>query len=502
MINKVGRFIPDGYKPFRGSKAYVNDEYNLLSEIISTNTNKLVGSISEVFDLLKISDGMCLSFHHHLRNGDLVFNLVLEEIKKRNLKNMTLAPSAIFPVNDILSELIENGNVTNIYTNYLNGKVADMIAQGKLQGLLIMDTHGGRARAIMTGELKIDVCFAAASAADKDGNANGVEGINNCGPLGYIIPDCKYARHKVVITDCLLDNLCFHEIEGKYIDYVVTIDNIGDSQKIVSGTTEITKNPIGLKIAKLAADLLDELGYIKDGFGMQTGAGGTSLAVAAEVKKIMKEKNIRAGFASGGITGYYVEMLEENMIDALYDVQSFDLEAVNSYKVNKNHHGMSSSKYANPFDPEVVVNNLDFVILGATEIDLDFNVNVTTTSLGNIIGGSGGHADAAHGAKITIITTNLIKSRLPVVKRKVQTITTPGEDVDVLVTEFGIAINPKRKDLLEKLENSQLPIMDIKSLLDIAHKITGEPKEIERKTKIVGLVRYRDGTIIDTLYGY
>ena len=45
---------------------HVNDEYNLLSEIISTNTNKLVGSISEVFDLLKISDGMCLSFHHHL----------------------------------------------------------------------------------------------------------------------------------------------------------------------------------------------------------------------------------------------------------------------------------------------------------------------------------------------------------------------------------------------------------------------------------------------------
>mgnify|MGYP003313350978 CR=1 FL=1 len=88
------------------------------------------------------------------------------------------------------------------------------------------------------------------------------------------------------------------------------------------------------------------------------------------------------------------------------------------------------------------------------EIDVNFNVNVTTDSYGNIMGGSGGHSDTAHGAKVSIITTNLIKSRLPIIKKEVTTITTPGQDIDILVTERGIAINPLRKDLLEKLLNS------------------------------------------------
>ena len=130
-------------------------------------------------------------------------------------------------------------------------------------------------------------------------------------------------------------------------------------------------------------------------------------------------------------------------MDKLFDVQCFDLEAVRSYRENKNHIGMSASKYANPFD-NPVVNNLDFTILGATEIDLNFNVNVTTDSYGTIIGGSGGHADSAYGAKVTIITTQIMKSRMPIIKDRVTAITTPGDSVDILVTERGIAVNPNR----------------------------------------------------------
>jgi citrate lyase subunit alpha/citrate CoA-transferase len=233
---------------------------------------------------------------------------------------------------------------------------------------------------------------------------------------------------------------------------------------------------------------------------MQTGAGGISLAVTAEVKKFMLQNNIKASFASGGITGYFVEMLENGLISDLYDVQCFDLEAVRSYKQNKNHHPMSSSKYANPYDKEVIVNNLDFVILGATEIDLNFNVNVTTSSMGTIMGGSGGHADAAHGANLTIITTNLLKSRLPIIKEEVTTITTPGEDVDVLVTERGIAINPLRQDLLEKVKNTKLKIVPIEKLLELAHSFSGVPTKLEKTNKVVGVVMYRDGSIIDSLY--
>ena len=87
--------------------------------------------------------------------------MVSEEILKRDLKNIHYAPSSIFPSNAILSKLIENKNVTNIDTNYLNGPVAKTIGEGKLEGLLIMNTHGGRPRKIESGELPIDVAFIA-----------------------------------------------------------------------------------------------------------------------------------------------------------------------------------------------------------------------------------------------------------------------------------------------------------------------------------------------------
>ena len=182
------------------------------------------------------------------------------------------------------------------------------------------------------------------------------------------------------------------------------------------------------------------------------------------------------------------------------DVQCFDLEAVRSYRENKKHYGMSSSKYANPYEEDVVVNKLDFVILGATEIDLNFNVNVTTDSKGLLIGGSGGHSDTAAGANVTIITTPLIKSRIPIIKEELTTISTPGEDVDVLVTERGIAINPKRTDLLDKLQNSKLNILPIEQLLEISYQYTGIPEPIKKSDKVIGVVEYRDGTIIDSIY--
>ena len=502
MKNSLNRFVPDGMIPFQGASTIINQTtFTPIPEIISHNQEKMVASLSCLFDIIPITDSMTLSFHHHLRNGDYVMNMVFDEIKRRNLKNITIAPSSIFPTHARLAELIEAGNVTKIYTNYLNGPVAKAIGKGYLKELLVMETHGGRARSIMAGDFTIDVCFAAASCADYQGNANGTEGKSACGSLGYILPDISYAKTKVIITDLLTDHLDECEIDGKYIDYVLKVDKIGEQEGIVSGTTQITRDPIGLKIAKDTARLLDELGLIHPGFSMQTGAGGISLAVTAEVKKIMLAKNIKASFASGGITGYFVDMLESGLIESLYDVQCFDLEAVRSYKENKTHYGMSSSQYANPYD-NPIVNQLDFVILGATEIDVDFNVNVTTSSIGEIMGGSGGHADASHGAHVTVITTQLIKSRLPIIKKRVTTITTPGEDVDVLVTERGIAINPKRLDLLEKLRDSQLPIVTMETLLKRAHHITGEPATFTQTGKVIGVVKYRDGSIIDSLYQY
>jgi len=137
------------------------------------------------------------------------------------------------------------------------------------------------------------------------------------------------------------------------------------------------------------------------------------------------------------------------------------------------------------------------VILGATEIDTDFNVNVVTGSDGVIMGGSGGHADAAAGAKVTIIVANLLRGRLPIIVDEVLTATTPGETIDVLVTERGVAVNPRRTDLKKQLLAAGLPVKEIQELKALAQGIAGSPKSLTSQGKVVAVVEYRDGTIID-----
>ncbi len=145
------------------------------------------------------------------------------------------------------------------------------------------------------------------------------------------------------------------------------------------------------------------------------------------------------------------------------------------------------------------MDNLDVVILGATQIDTDFNVNVHTDSNGFIMGGSGGHSDTAAGAKLTMVVAPLTRARLSIVVDKVLCVSTPGNTVDVLVTQRGIAVNPIRSDLKERLTASGLPIVDIHDLKKIADDITGVPKEIKLGNNTVANVIYRDGTIIDTI---
>lgn len=498
--NSLKRKIPNPYKAFTSDDAFLNESYQSLSKHIRKGDVQLVDSISTLFDILKIKDGMTLSFHHHYRNGDLLLNKVLEVIKQKNIKQITLAPSAIFPVHEPLVELIKEGNVTKIFTNYVNGPVADAISHGYLKDLIIMDTHGGRARAIETKEIDIDVAFIAASAADQLGNANGIDGQHPCGPLGYIYPDLYHAKHTVVVTDTMLDRLSNNDISHAYVDYLIKVDQIGMSSGIESGTTQMTRDPIQLKIAKDTVHLIDSLNIIKNGMSFQTGAGSTSIAVSHFLKELMQKRHIKGSFASGGITASLVDMHEAGLFEKLYDVQSFDLTAVSSYQINKNHLLMDASMYANPFYKNSVASKLDIVILGATEIDLDFNVNVTTSSTHKLMGGSGGHSDTAYESKLTIITTNLVKSRIPSIRKHIQTVTTPGSSIDVIVTERGIAINPKRTDLLELLKSSKLNIKTIDQLYQMSIDIAGEPELHPHKDRVIGLIRYRDGSIIDSIY--
>lgn len=508
MKNILGREIPDfidGYGEVTHYDGYLKKsdgkvKRNHTFKVATSETNKLFYDLNSLLDQLPLKDGMKISFHHHLRNGDYVLNFVMEEIAKRGYKDITLMASSIFPCHKPLVEYIENKVITQIYAGYISGPVAQAISDGKLEKPAIMHTHGGRARIMETGEIEVDIAFVAAPTSDEYGNINGVDGKSACGALGYAHSDVENANIVVAITDNLVEfpNTTI-EINQTLIDYVLVVDAIGDPKGIVSGTTQITKNPIGLKIAGLAAKFIEQSGYLKDRMSFQTGAGGISLAVAAEIKNLMKSKNIIGSFASGGITGYIVDMYKEGLFKALFDVQCFDLNAIKSAKENPNHIKMSASMYANVNNKGAIVNKLDVVILGATEMDTNFNVNVTTGSDGVIMGGSGGHSDTAAGSKLCIIVSQLVNARISVVKDRITTITTPGETVDVLVTERGIAINPLRKDLVERFKNSKLPIKTIEELKEIAENMTGKEEPLEFEDKIVALVQYRDGSILDVI---
>lgn len=508
MKNVLGREIPEvieGYgtvKPFEGAFANcgIAEKKAVKVQSVIPGDNKVLSSIEEAIEKVGLKDGMTISFHHHLRNGDYVLNMVMEVIAKKGIKNITIAASSIFPIHEPLVKYMKDETVTGIYANYMSGPVAEAISKGVLKKPAVMMTHGGRPRAIESGDLHIDVAFVAAPTADTYGNLNGTEGKSACGALGYAECDAEYADKVVAITDNLVPYPASPiQISQIFVDYVVKVDSIGNPAGIVSGTTRVTKDPVGLKIAKMATEVIEASGLIKDGISFQTGAGGTSLAVAAELKDIMKRDGIVGSFAAGGVTGYIVNMYEEGLFRAIFDVQCFDLQAVESFKKNPSHMAMSSSMYGNPHNKGAVVNNLDVMILGATEIDTNFNVNVTTGSDGVIMGGSGGHSDTAAGSKLAIIVTNLVKARLPIIKDRVTTVTTPGESIDVLVTERGIAVNPRRTDLIEKLKETNLPVMTIEELKEVAEKMTGKPESIKLCDEIVAVVEYRDGTVIDVV---
>jgi len=139
------------------------------------------------------------------------------------------------------------------------------------------------------------------------------------------------------------------------------------------------------------------------------------------------------------------------------------------------------------------------VVLGATEIDTHFNVNVHTDSNGQIMGGSGGHSDTAAGAKLSMIVAPLFRARLPIVVDQVLCNSTPGHTVDVLVTQRGIAVNPLRADLNQALRDARLPVYPIEELKQMAQRITGTPHTARPRGRVVAEVEYRDGSLLDTI---
>jgi len=462
--------------------------------------DKRVADLETALKQCGLRDGMVISNHHHLRNGDRIALEALRAAGRLGVKDLMWFPSASFPCQQPVIELMETGVVHHIEGS-LNGPLGEYCSRGKMRGLGVLRSHGGRWQAIQDGEVHIDIAVIAAPTADPFGNADGSHGPSACGSLGFALADSIYADRVIVVTDNLVPFPCIPwQIQGNNVDYVVEAASIGDPSKIVSGTTEITKSPDRLKISQYVARFIRDAGILKDGFSFQAGAGGIALAFVAYLREMMREAGVRASFVRGGSTKYLVELLQEGLTGTILDGQTFDLDAVRSIASDPRHVATSPFTSYNHHGKGNFASLVDVAVLGATEVDVNFNGNVVTHSDGRLLHGIGGWQNCLY-AGCTILALPSFRDRIPVIVDQVTTLVGPGELIDVVVTERGIAINPRRRDLLERVQGSDLPIRPLEEIKTEVEKICGgKPNKPRLLDHPVAVVKWVDGTLLDTVW--
>ncbi len=507
--NAAGRLVPElvngrEQTPYLGVKRFRPSGRKAAPRIVTcadypADGDKRVPTLRDAFERVGIEDGWVVSTHHHLRNGDAVANMAFDTAAAMGVKDLMWFPSASFPVHANQLQHLESGVIHHIEGS-MNGPLGDYCSSGKMRGLGVLRSHGGRWQAIQDGEVHIDLAVIAAPTADPFGNANGLNGPAACGLLGFALADSIYAERVIVVTDNLVPFPCVPwQIQGNNVDVVVEVDSIGDPSKIVSGTTRITRSPDRLRIAELAARFVEAAGIMHDGFSFQAGAGGTSLAFAIYLRDLMRAAGVTARFARGGSNRYLVEMLQEGLIGYILDGQTFDLDGVRSMREDPRHVDTSPFTSYNEHGKGNFASMLDVVVLGATEVDVDFNANVVTHSDGRLLHGIGGWQNCL-AAKTTMLLIPSFRDRIPVIVDRVTTLCGPGELIDVVVTERGIAVNPRRQDLLEAVRGSGLPVRDIHDLKAELDRLCGVPAKPELSDEPVAVVKWVDGTVLDTVW--
>jgi citrate lyase subunit alpha/citrate CoA-transferase len=483
----VGRHRPQGHKvgpPIPTCADYGKD--------------KRVPDLRTALERCGVRDGMTIGIHHHFRNGDLTVLPLFQLLDEMGVKDLVFAPSALFPCHEPLIPYLERGVIDHIEGS-MNGPIGRFCSQGRMHGTGVLRSHGGRFQAVQDGELHLDIGIIPAPCADVTGNANGVLGPSACGPLGFALTDSLYADKVIVLTDHLVSFPCVPwEIQGQNVDYVVEVERVGDPTQIVSGTTQITRSPTRLLIAEYVARFIEDAGYL--GAPFQAGAGGISLAFIQFLARRMRERGVVAPFARGGSTQHLVAMLKEGLIGAILDGQSFDLAGVESLRSDPRHVTTTPFTSYNYHSKGNFAAQVGVAVLGATEVDLQFQANVVTHSDGLLLHGIGGWQNTLD-AECSILAFPLFRGRIPIVVEEVMTVCAPSETIDVVITERGVAINPRRRDLRDRLKGSTLPIMPIEQLYATALQICGRPAKPERDLDHpVAIVKWVDGTVIDTVF--
>lgn len=511
-VNAVNRKLPDRIgdytvRPYEHAYGDVPDrnvKTNRRMGHLLPGGTKLVSSLEEAVLKSGLKDGMTISFHHCLREGDQIVGQVLTAIRKLGIKNLRFAPSAVVNTkNPSVAEFVKDGTIARIEASGIRGELGKAVSYGELEHPVIFRPHGGRPRAIEAGELTIDVAFLGASAADDYGNCTGLVGKNAFGSLGYGFIDAYHAGCVIVVTDELAPYPCVPvSISQQYVDYVVKVDTIGDSEAIGAGAARLTKKPRDLTIAKKCVDVMAASRRFREGYSFQTGVGAVAIAVTKFLMEKAKERKVTASFALGGIPAAVIDMHDAGLVRAVACSQSFDAAAARAILDRPGVMEIDNADYANAYTKGGFLNREDFGILGALEVDTDFNVNILTGCDGTIMGGLGGGPDVAAGAAVSIVALPIIRGRIPSVVKRVFTVCEPGETVAVVVTEAGIALNPRHKnyaELKEDLEKGGIQTVSIEKLQQIAEKLTGVPAPVKTTDRVVGIVEYRDGSVLDVI---
>lgn len=515
IINSLGRELPERLgdyivRPYQGPAGQAGPPLPVVTRRTVAGApysgTKLLPDLAAAIRAAGLEDGMTISFHHSFREGDLAVGMVLAAIRELGIKGLRFAPSAVVNLKDFsLADCVRDGTIAAVEASGIRGELGDGLLGGsiRLDRPAILRPHGARPRAVESGELHIDVAFIAASAADEYGNCTGQLGANPCGSLGYSFIDAQHAGRVVVITDTLVEYPCRPaSITQQYVDYVVKVDQIGDPAKIGSGAARLTKNPRDLLIAERTADLIAASRLFRNGFSFQTGAGAIAIACTRFLSERMAKRGVTAGFALGGVTAGIIDMYDAGQVRTVLCSQSFDAVAAKAILDRPGVVEIDNADYSDAFRKGTYLDKLNFGVLGALEVDVDFNVNILTGSSGEMMGGLGGGPDVAAGADISIVALPVIRGRTPSVVERVFTCCTPGETVACVVTQAGIALNPRHRfyqELREDLERTNLKLVTIRELQQLAESLTGKPKPIPCTDRVVAVVEYRDGTVVDVI---
>ena len=190
----------------------------------------------------------------------------------------------------------------------------------------------------------------------------------------------------------------------------------------------------------------------------------------------------------------------EGLIGYILDGQTFDLDAVRSIASDPRHVPTSPFTSYNFHGKGNFASMVDAAVLGATEVDVNFNANVVTHSDGRLLHGIGGWQNCLF-AGCTILAVPSFRDRIPVIVDEVTTVTGPGELIDVVATERGIAINPRRQDLLDAVKGKGLPIRPLEEIKAEVEKICGgKPAKPRLLDNPVAVVKWVDGTVLDTVW--